>query len=311
MISAVIVHMGQKYPEYLSNCIEQFFLFNKDTKLHCIVEYDFEQLNDLSNKFQNLNIVKTCSLTKTKEHKFFLTFNRLTRSTWRGGFWRYVVERFFTLYDFMETYNIENILHFEYDNLIYCDIKTISSQFEKKKDLCIICDSDERCIPGVVFIPQKDNLKSFCKFYNRNYTLFPNNDMVAFSKYSKKNQMCTFLPVIPPEYLEEKKILKSQIGKTSKNPNMFCKEFSNFNYLFDAAAFGQYIGGIDKRNDDNQNSNEHFINEEALYDPSVFQFIWKMDSDNLKKPYLIFKNKEFLLFNLHIHSKNLKKFMSN
>lgn len=308
MIAAAIVHMGQKYPSYLSDCIEQFFLVNRDIKLYCLVESDFSELEDMKKKYGNLEIIRSDKIKKSFQHSFFLAFNRVSRSTWRNGFWRYVIERFFTLYDFMKECKIEKLLHFEYDNLIYGDIAKLENSFVKQNRIGLISDSDDRCIPGVVFVPNAESLKDFCSFYNFHYTLFPNNDMVAFSKYiNVKTSKSYYLPVVPPEYVSSRKTLSSLNGKVSEHPDNFCINYESFGYIFDAASFGQYIGGTDSQNGE---SKIHFINEQAVYSPEDFNIVWK-NENGLKSPYVIFNDVEYKMFNLHIHCKKLNLYRSD
>jgi len=75
------------------------------------------------------------------------------------------------------------------------------------------------------------------------------------------------------------------------------------NYIFDPSSYGQYIGGSP--------------NSESPGAIHKHQIVGNMlsinSSDSIhfdKKPYIIHDNKQYEIFNLHIHSKNLKKFIS-
>ena len=87
--------------------------------------------------------------------------------------------------------------------------------------------------------------------------------------------------------------------------NMITKNFKHYNAIFDAAAIGQYLGGIDPRNQAGDTIG--FVNETCVIDYSKYTFIWK-NKDDLKYPYIIVNNKEYPIVNLHIHCKNLKIF---
>lgn len=308
-MTTVLVHGGSVYPKYLTDCIHQFFLTNQNKQLFIIVDKEFEELKNLKDNLLNLTVILSSTLKKTFSHKFYLTFNRTARSTWRNGFWRYVIERFFILNDFMNTYDINNIIHFEYDNLIYENIDTLKKSFETINKILLPFDNTERAIPGFVFIPCKKLLTKFCNFYNRNFTLITANDMKAFSKFQKKYpNLCDSLPVIPPEYTNTKMNLLTQ--KKHVNLNLFSKYYCSFNYLFDAAALGQFIGGTDSRNSDNKDSTIGFVNTDAIYNISDFKFFW-YENEGLFYPKVEFNGKIYPLLNLHIHSKNLHLYMSN
>ena len=96
-MNAIIVHGGNSFTPYISDCIEQFFIFNKNSTLYFIVDVSFTELDALKQKFPKLEIVLRKSLKPTLAHRFYLAANRSAHNRWRGGFWRYVVERFFLI----------------------------------------------------------------------------------------------------------------------------------------------------------------------------------------------------------------------
>lgn len=314
-MNAIIVHGGKTFAHYISDCIRQFFIFNKDSLLYCLVDTNFDELTKLKDTYSNLRIILRKQLKMTFAHRFYLLANRGAYSNWRGGFWRYVVERFFLIQEFMHKFHEENIIHFEYDNLIYANINEYENKlesFSNSTKILLPTDGDKRCIPGFVFIPNEKSLLKFCRFYNRNYTIHVNNDMIAFSAFMDKNpEYCDSLPVVPEEYTMNKKSLTSLQNITHYKINRLSNGENQLNILFDAAAFGQFIGGIDKRNmEDPSKSSIGFINPDAAYNVKDFKFEWKT-FDELRKPYIQFNNKEYPLFNLHIHSKNLDLYQSD
>ena len=85
------------------------------------------------------------------------------------------------------------------------------------------------------------------------------------------------------------------------------KNFDFYNCIFDGAAIGQFLGGIDPRN--NPNNKIGFVNETSIVDNSKFKFIWETDVKNNLIPYILINLKKIIIINLHIHSKYLKKFI--
>ena len=71
-----------------------------------------------------------------------------------------------------------------------------------------------------------------------------------------------------------------------------------FNVLFDARAIGQYIGGIDPRNDPNVGPG--YINPDSLFRVNLINVEWRLDNNNLYIPYAC----GLPVVNLHIHCKN-------
>ena len=84
---------------------------------------------------------------------------------------------------------------------------------------------------------------------------------------------------------------------------LLTKNFYKYNAIFDGAAIGQYLGGIDPRNTSSKNT-VGFINETCIIDYSKYKFEWCKN-----KPYIIIKDIKYEIINLHIHSKNLKLFI--
>jgi hypothetical protein len=72
---------------------------------------------------------------------------------------------------------------------------------------------------------------------------------------------------------------------------------------------GQYLSGVDKRN--MSGDTRGFVNETCIVKYNRNKFIWVKDEiTSLYTPHINIDNKYIPIFNLHIHSKNLKDFMS-
>ena len=313
-MNAIIVHGGNTYLPYISDCIEQFFIFNKNSILYFIADNFFAELNELQQKYQNLKIVLRKSLKPTFAHRFYLIANRSAHNRWRGGFWRYVVERFFLIQEFMQQSGENNLLHFEYDNLIYADINSYTEKFKALSEntkILLPADGDARCIAGIMFIPSAESLTKFCYYYNAHFTIRVKNDMLAFSDYmNSKPELCSTLPVVPKSYVSGKSELVSQKGIVHTKLERLSNGIESLGTIFDAAAFGQFVGGIDNRNTYDKKTTTGFINPDAAYNVQDFQLEWKT-IDGFQKPFIIYKNEVFPVFNLHIHSKNLNLYRSD
>jgi len=111
-----------------------------------------------------------------------------------------------------------------------------------------------------------------------------NNDMVnTFNFFNNNRDKVTNLPILPNSV---------SLEKCTVNYSNF---YTELNSIFDGAAIGQYLYGID--------SNENtvgFINETTIFDVSKFEYTWV---DNI--PFMIVDNNKIRINNLHIHSKKL------
>ena len=101
--------------------------------------------------------------------------------------------------------------------------------------------------------------------------------------------------------------MRTQTGKRAKQPEDYARNFDGFWSLFDAAALGQYFGGIDPRNG---SSKPGFVNEDCLFNPVRLMFEWEFDQKGRDVPFACFGQTRYRINNLHVHSKNLKAFRS-
>ena len=117
----------------------------------------------------------------------------------------------------MKKYERKKCLHIENDVLLYQQLGNLSDH------IYLTMDSDHRCIPGVVYIPEHKLLENLIEKYD-----YTQNDMINLASFyhNNRNTVKTF-PI--------------STEKWSDN-------FERFGMIFDAAAIGQYLFGIDPRN---------------------------------------------------------------
>jgi hypothetical protein len=203
----------------------------------------------------------------------------------RNGFWHLCSLRFFYLYSYIKSNNLYDCIHLENDVLTYIDFKNFNTLIKQNKVYATF-DCNTRVIPGILFIPNAESFKPIIESYNFNI-----NDMENLAKFNE-DVICPF-PIFP--------IIDSNINKFNKN-------FFDFNSIFDAAAIGQYLGGVDKRNIDGDTRG--FVNETCLIKYNEYDFFW-LRKNNLFIPHLVINNNLIPINNLHIHCKELKKFMAD
>ena len=213
-------------------------------------------------------------------------FNYMKRSTLdRGlwnGFWALTSARFFYIHALMKREKIFNVLHLENDVLIYYNADQLLPCFQDdNKKVWIPFDSFTRNIASIVFIPDSDSLGKLLDRYD-----YGQNDMYNFRH---------------PDLVENFPILA---GEESEDPEVryVCRWSKKFPYVFDAAAIGQYVGGVDPRNI--AGSTVGFVNETSVIKYNQHQITF----DSNRRPIL---DGKFAVFNLHIHCKDLEKFVSS
>jgi hypothetical protein len=188
----------------------------------------------------------------------------------------------------MNKYNINDVIHLENDVLIYYNCDIINSKLDRSY-VYIPFDCYHRNIASIVYVPNSDILKIILDNYD--YSL---NDMQNFSIINRKTNLINHFPI----FISDK--------NNNAEAQFVSKNFDVFQYLFDAAAMGQYLGGVDPRNIPGDSTK--FVNETCVIKYDNFEFVW-FDTDNKKKPFIKIYDKLYPIFNLHIHSKNLVKFI--
>ena len=314
--SIVFVHIGNTLPDYLKTAVGQAKLFNDDASIY-VIGNEEALLKIADGDFaQDINFVTCESLTRSDEHMRFIKNSPLNK-TFRNGFWNHATERFFYLDDLVRTYRLENVFHLENDVMIYADLTKFLPTFKKsyKGMIAATFDNDQRCVPGFLYFSDPTSLARLTLFISYQVSEFKKgNDMVylgLFRSYYEKTYIDT-LPIVMPAYADFYP-LKNLAKKASANPRAYYNNFKEFKSLFDAAALGQYLGGIDPQNIESgtpYGGKPGFINEACLFNPSYFTYEWEADDKGRKVPFAIFKKKKYPINNLHIHSKNLKAFAS-
>jgi hypothetical protein len=216
-------------------------------------------------------------------------FNRTSLDkNFRNGFWTFTSLRFFYIYSLMEKYNLTDCIHIENDVLLYYNIDLLKDKLNKHY-LYIPFDTFKRNIASIMYIPNSQIFKSILDIYD-----ITKNDMENFANIKLSTGLIQNFPIFSSKFV------------ISKEELFVSENFNLFNLIFDAASMGQFLGGVDPKNKPGDTSG--FINETCIIKYNKYKFIWKYD-DNIKKPYLVIDNEIIPIFNLHIHSKNLKRFM--
>ncbi len=272
----ILVSVGN-FQKYLIDNIRNLYLHN-NLDVTVITERDyFEYLQE----FGNIELIDCNELDdfdfgeQSKLDKHF-----------RDGFWHYCSLRFFYLYSYIKKYGITNAIHIENDTLVYEDVDKLKPLFKNK--VYVPFDHHTRVIPSFIYIPSSESFRPIIENYNKSL-----NDMENLAKFDES--IIEPLPIFP--------IVNNIVLKFNKNYN-----YNHIDCIFDAAAMGQYLGGVDQRNQDGDTRG--FINETCIIKYNHFQFYW-IGNDNLYKPYILIEDNLVQIINLHIHSKELYKFLSD
>lgn len=289
----VLAYSGHKWPRYLEANLK--YLKKAFPSQHVVL------LSDNSLFPHRFREYAECISIEHKSERMYEFFSNLNHSKdfW-DGFWFKTIERFFLLESYLSDRPGQSILHLEADVLLLNNFP-----FEKFEDLehglAFPMISDTQGVASVLFIRDLDSLRDFLTFaYGVSITDSTATDMSLLAQYAKHSQDVLILPSIPRNYAAPER--NSILFKLSQ-----LMEDSKFDCLFDGATYGQYLFGIDPRNNLGNRKlfstfPNHFVN------PSNLEF--NIDGRNSNLGIKLAGDLDYLttICCLHIHSKDLRAF---
>lgn len=289
----VLVYSGNTWPTYLEANLR--YLRNK------FFDKEITLLVDNPNFPRSYEKFCKCVVIDYKSELMQSLFNNLTHDkTFWDGFWFKTIERFFLLENYMGRNPSESILHIEADVLLLPNFP-----FEKiekiPNGLAFPIISESQAVASVFFVRDLHSLRTFLNFAFE-YSLHDPTatDMSILANYALNSGDVFILPTIPkyyaPNYDNSELFRRSQM-----------KENSELDSLFDGATYGQYLFGIDPRNNLGNRKifkvfPNHFVN------PSKFEFFLGNLDSSVRLCFQDESGAVNALCCLHVHSKDLRAF---
>lgn len=299
--SLAYVHVGSQLPGYLPTAIAQARLFNPECPIFLLASS--EALSNYDCSVQNVIQVPIETLNIGPDHQHFIDHTELR------DLWRYAIERFLYLNDFIQQYGLKNVFHTENDVMLYFDLSTKLPVFQKNYSgmIATVFDCDDRSVPSFVYISDPSPSAQFAN-YAATHGYRNTTDMELLGQFKDTNYktLCDHLPILIPSYAQDHP-LTNLFHKTARDPLRYSNHLDQFQVIFDAAALGQFLGGIDPIL---TNSKPGFIAELSVFLTYYFQYKWERDAEGRLIPYISYKNDTYPIANLHIHCKNLASFYS-
>ncbi len=272
----LLVYSG-KIPEYVNYSIDSIIKNeSKDAKIYFCGDYQLER-NDIVHI--NINDLNSNHLNEIKEINYFRNEKNLL--------WETSLYRIFYLYEAAKYININRFIHFDCDVVIYKSFDELTNQFDR----------------GKINITPLNEL-----FLNFSYSFFDNMQYLELVcvEILKILKNSTFYE---NKYYQGKKLNEMILMNIAyiKNPEFFklleVLPGSDNDVIFDPGSYGQYIGGThNKRFSKNFINIDHYVGREILKDG------FKVSFEN-KKPFINHSKQIFELANLHVHSKNLHRYV--
>ena len=289
----VLFHLGRSLPIHLLHCIKQIQFIDPDNKIFI--------LTNLPNRI-NINNVTTIDLQFLKVEDIGSYYINDALST----LWRTSVLRMFYLEEFLKQSNIQNVIHFDNDVVLYKDVTPYLPIF-KQFNFLITSHFEKEYVFGFSYIKNAASLtevnKTLLELVRRGeQRLFEEVDCTGSMPHEMRllchinelhnNTLIDLLPVVPS-------------GPGSNN-------FDLFNVCFDPSSYGKHIGGSHEFSERNCN----FVKTTTGLGTEKHHYIGRQLINNKievvmenKMPFIIDNNIKYPIINLHIHTKKLEDFI--
>jgi hypothetical protein len=289
-LTPIYVHLNPKEFSFSEELHHSHFVFNKlpDYAIYSVkqTEYFLETTPHIvDNQIVN-------SYFKSDIEDFFQLCKKNFPSFYNDPFWLLTLLRLYVVFLYCKKENLQKILHLEYDNLIYSNLEELqqlqnSIYFTRLGPYCSSA--------GIMYC---NSLPHFEVFINRLLQIIQKGESVVrrFTRYDQLSEMILidlismhkkdaldYLPILPEGYGSE--------------------NFDKLKVLFDCASYGQYLGGTNNGNNKGWFGTHQYIGQQIANKTIEVYFENKL-------PYIVFNNRKISILNLHIHSKNLKEFIS-
>jgi len=293
----VFVHVGTNRPRLcLSEAADQAFEQDPDALIWIFTERVFEPR--IRERMQHggegrVRFVFTDEIPVLPLHEAF----RQTRKFPPGGgdFWRVTSERFYYLHDLLCHLGLRVVVHLESDVMIYAPLTSLINTRRAKASMLYPLDK-RRGIASVLFLEDEKACARLCQ-HGIDHPAPHDMDLLEQFYQANCGQAVASLPTVPEKLCVDLKLDKQRYARPKAEGWG----------IFDAAAIGQYLGGIDPVHD--RRDTRGFVNEESPYNPASLNVCWEF-IDGKKRPICLDDNGE-VIRNLHIHSKQTHAFRSN
>jgi hypothetical protein len=307
----VFVHLGRELPRWSMDSLAQATVFNGCPVL-LLANAQALQGVRLPAGVRGIAIEE---VGLSDEHRAFRELSPLD-SSFRDGFWTYTTERFFALSSLLQAQGLEHVVHLENDVLLYAELDTLVPKLARNyPGMAATFDNDHRCIPGFLYISEPAVLADMVSFVlsvldharsRPEHERAGLNDMLLLAAWrAHYPDDMGVLPIVPSDYPAQ---LRSAMGGVAADPAQYSRHFDELGMIFDAAALGQYLGGVDPRN--NPQPSRGFINESCLFDPRRLRPRMETGADGLRRPVIETASGVWPVANLHMHCKDMRDFRS-
>ena len=270
-----------KIPDYFRISLESIKISNPNSKVYLLTD-------DLTFKLEGLEILYLEDVIGLEAQKI-LDSNYFSNE--KNPLWKTSMVRVFLLKDLAKYLNIDSFIHFDNDVLIYQNYENLKNLFDNDAGLNITRNDKKTLVFGFSYTSNIKKFDLICEHLFKiltdgilnnpeENTAYVDNEMHLLNNIYEQTNLISVLPSSPAQLRSKK----------------------NKKYIFDPSSYGQYLDGW---HEDpgistislNQSISSLFLKNEIVIN---YQDV---------KPYFELNDQKYFLANLHIHSKNLSKFL--
>lgn len=285
----ILIHMGSSFPDYVNICMTQIRKWNPEERIVFICEEIHRE-----NVRAPCEFVPLDSVPMGEKREVFQRRSVLDEG-FRSGFWRYSTERLFVLEDFMAWQGIGECIHMENDYMVYFPAEHVLRDLRREySGLAAPYLGKGEMTFGVLYVKTVSALADLTFFLVGMAHTGENEMRLGCRFFLANREEADFLPTISNECeIDEKEY------------SYATAHGEGFRGVWDAAAYGQYLGGIDERNEGDRLVG--FVNETCAFRTDQFEYSWA-ESEGLRYPRCHRHGHSWPIYVLHIHSKYLEEF---
>ena len=298
MVGIVLFHSGKELPVFLEYTFKQIRIFNPGVAVYFLT--DSHLVKDIIFPKYNIIVLDKDLFYSDKVDQLASVCTVPT-----DHFWTITTTRFVYIENFLKEYQLSGIYHFENDILLYYNLEEHHDKFQiLYSKMAITPGGPDRNMTGFLFIKHWYALSLMTQFFidlRKQYTLEQLKEKYKTDMVHEMSLMKMYEIEKGKEFLDHLPILP--FGDYGKVYNVF-------DSIFDPATWGQYIGGIPTNNTPGGKQSGHYIGQVLIENPE-YTVVWNTDEKGRKIPYFKYDNNEVKINNLHIHSKELYKYISH
>lgn len=296
----ILTHLNSSLPSYIYYNFKQLRVWNPDLNISLICHTDLITKDNINwcNKY-SIHIIPY-EIDDTIQEFLDLSWYDAwgtpnTKFPSPPKFVQGTSERLYALESYCRQNELHDVFHIENDVLLYCDLNEILLKCQNlysKMTITPMAEQDHTF--AFVYIPQHTELTKFIQFntqqlekgndqLRKQFGMDMVHEMSIVKIYKDLFNGVDFFPILPE-------------GPYSTN-------FNTFNSLFDPASWGQYICGTNNVHGPGYAGKHHIIGRELLagkYGANIC---------NVDGKCVPMVNGTYKLNNLHVHSKQLEKYV--